>query len=451
MRNGSDPALLSPAPGAVVIHPMRRPVGFTIPIPGSKSQTNRALLLAGAASGSSTLTGIPNADDTRAALSVLQALGIPVEKTAPDGFCIRGTGLEFPIPRAELDIRSSGTVARFLPGLLAAAPTGEWRLRSSDQLARRPLSPLIAALTEWGARITSERPDASFPLTVRGGGLAGGPVTISAAASSQFASGLLLAAPLCRRQAVVTIESLDPDEAYIDLTLELMRAFGIESASEKSGSRQVVTVAAPQSYRAASVRIEADYNSALYFLALPLVVGGTATVSNLTERSEQPGRKFLAVLSRLGAKVTESSAGVSVTATGGLLRGGFDLDMRAMAEMALTLGVLAVFADAPITMTNLSHIRGHETDRLTALADLLRHVGVATDVGPDWIRIRPRPRHELPAATIDSRDDHRLVMSFALLALGGNGLTITNPAAVAKTFPDFFTRLTGVGATVLPV
>lgn len=437
------------APGAVAIKPLKKAVDFSVSVPGSKSLANRALLLAGAADGVSRLREVPESDDIRAAFSVLAGLGVPVCQTAPGAWEINGNGFGFPVKSGDLDIRSSGTVGRFLPGLLAAAPAGVWRLVSTAQLARRPLAPLLDALSALGANTVRENDPDSFPLRVAAGGLRGGDVAVSAASSSQFASGVLMAAPLAAGPAAVSIRDLDPEEAYIDLTLDLMRRFGVDaSSSEKSGSAHTVRFPGGKHYRAADFAIEADYNSALYFLSLPVLLGGKATVENLPADSGQPGRKFLDVLVRLGGTVSTAGGVVSVSGHGLPLRGGFDIDMRAMSEMALTLGVLAVFADAPVTMTNLAHIRGHETDRLAVLASLLEAVGAPCEQGPDWIRVIPVPPERLRSAVIDSHDDHRFVMSFALLGLAGNGLTITNPGAVAKTFPDFFRRLAVCGAEI---
>ncbi len=440
MNNGVDyPEKLRIAPAAAA------PTG-TLSVPGSKSLGNRAILLAGAARGTSRLRGVLASDDTEAALSALAGLGVPCLRDGDD-LLIHGAGLEFPNRRGDLDIRSSGTVGRFLPGLLAAAPEGDWLLRSTPQLASRPIRPLLAALRRWGARVEEPPGGASFPLRVRGGGLSGGEVEISAAASSQFASGLLLAAPLCRRPATVVVRDLDPGEAYLDLTLALMRRFGVESRSARDGTAQTVSVDGPADYRAAEVEIEADANTALYFLALAALTGGTVTVSNLDAVSCQPGLKFLAVLERLGCEITRAN-GVTARGLGLPLRGGFSLDMRAMSEMALTLGVLAVFADRPIAMTNLSHIRGHESDRLAALAALLAKAGVRTEETPDGITVHPLPRGRVLDAVVDPLDDHRLAMSFALLGAAANGVTILNPGCVRKTCPGFFRLLAGLGVGV---
>ncbi len=435
------------ASNAVHLEPLRKQLAFSLTIPGSKSLANRALLLAGVAQGESCLEQIPDSDDIQAALGALDSLGIAVTSSSPTTYRIAGSGLRFANRQGDVPIRSSGTVGRFLTGLLAAASSGSWRLVASDQLSRRPIGPLLDALTAWGAAVSQEHADRSFPLLVRGSGLSGGDITVSAAASSQFASGILMAAPLATHASRIEITDLDPEECYIDLTLELMRQFGVHTKSEKTPGRQCVMIE-PQPYRACSLTIEADFNSALYFLALPLLTGGSVTIDNLSSESGQPGRKFLAVLRRLGGDIRDEQGKITASGTGLPLHGDFTIDMRAMSEMALTLGILAVFADGPITMTNLAHIRGHETDRLHALACQLAAVGVKTEEGRDWIRVHPHPTASLPDTTIDSCDDHRIAMSFALLGLAGNGITIRNPGAVAKTFPDFFDRLSAAGAQI---
>ncbi len=429
---------------ALTVEPLARPVDFALAVPGSKSIANRALLLAGIAHGWSRLSQVPDSDDIGAALAALSGLGVAARRSG-DCLEIEGRGLDFPNASATLSIGSSGTVGRFLPGLLAAS-RGNWRLLASEQLSRRPLAPLLESLAQLGAHITAEKPGLSFPLRIEAQGLAGGAAAVSARRSSQFASGVLMAAPLAESRVSVTVTDLDPEETYVDLTLDLLRRFGIAFDRSQSGRTLVITMDAPQRCQPVAMEIEADFNSALYFLCLPLLVGGKAAIVNLSRFSRQPGLKFLEVITRLGGHAEATDTQVAVAADGRTLRGGFVLDMRAMAEMALTLGVLAVFADAPITMTNLGHIRGHETDRLAALAGLLDQVGVDSETGPDWIKIIPADRQSLKPAVIDSCDDHRIVMSFFLLGLAANGLTMTNPRAVNKTFPGFFTLMQQAGA-----
>ena len=431
----------------VTLEPLGRPVSASFAVPGSKSLANRAILLAAVSRGISRISGIPDSDDIAAALGAVAALGVPVFRRE-NVVAIEGRGLDFAKCFATVDIRSSGTVGRFLPGLLAAAPDGDWILTATEQLSGRPIAPLLDALHGLGADLESIEPGRSFPLRVRGQGLLGGDVDVSAARSSQFASGVIMAAPLASRPVRILVRDLDPEEAYINLTLDLLRRFGVGVNSSPAVGGLLVEVDAPQAYRSAELTIEADFNSALYFLALPLLVGGSVAIENLGNASGQPGLKFLDVLTRLGGCVVAGSSRIEVSASGLPLRGGFVVDMRAMSEMALTLGVLAVFADAPVTMTNLAHIRGHETDRLAVLADTLERVGARSESGDDWIRVHPAERSALKAAEVDSHDDHRLVMSFALLGLAANGIAIANPGAVDKTFPEFFQFLSRLGAGV---
>lgn len=430
------------------IHPLREKVDFRVNVPGSKSEANRMLLMAAVAKGDSYIRGLPNSNDIKAAMTALSDLGIKVEQASPGEFRVGGQGGFFPRSAGDVRIGSSGTVARFLPGLMSAAEYGAWRLTSSDQLARRPLQPLVQALNLMGADCRPVHPNLSFPMRVKAVGLPGGETQVSAKASSQFASGVLMAAPLCLKPTVVRITHLDPQETYVDMTLDMLRRFGIETSAETKSDILVVRVPAPQVYQPVDCAIAADANSAMYFLALPVLVGGTGVVENLSPTCGQPGLKFLEVLERLGGVVETAPNQVRVTGRGLPLTGGFEIDMRAMSEMALTLGAMAPFADAPITMTNLYHIRGHETDRLEVLAKLLRAVGVEHQMGNDSIRICPADPASLRRTTVDSHDDHRVAMSFTLLGLAGNGLGIANAGTVAKTFPDFFTYLDGCGAHI---
>lgn len=430
------------------ISPVHKPVTGSLSIPGSKSIGNRAILLAAVAQGESVLKGVLDSDDTQAALSALSALGIAHHQQNND-IAVSGNGLAFPNMHADINIRSSGTVGRFLPGLLASCTQGEWRLVSTPQLAARPIKPLVEALEKWGAGIAQTKKEQSFPLIVKGLGLPGGIVNISAAASSQFASGLLMAAPLCQSPALVVIHDLDPEEAYIDMTLDLLRMFGVEPNVTRDAAAVTVSFDSPRPYHSVHMTIEADANTACYFFALAVLTGGTVTVDNLRPSSDQPGLKFLDILERLGGTITRATSSVTVTGTAPApdrpLRGGFSIDMRAMSEMALTLGVMAVFADKPVTMTNLSHIRGHETDRIAALASLLHKVGVQTEERPDGVVIHPLPTKDIDNVIIDPQDDHRIAMSFSLLGAAANGIGITSPHCVNKTCPPFFTLLEALG------
>lgn len=436
-----------PLAETIEIPPMPGPVENTVTIPGSKSIANRVLLMAGMAEGSSVLSGVPDGDDSRHALSALADLGIRHEALGEGVYRVHGCGHVIPKSGVEVDIGSAGTVGRFLPGLLASAEAGAWRLIASEQLARRPIAPLVDRLHEWGAAIAYEHEGLSFPLAVNAGGLSGGPVVVSAAKSTQFASGLMLAGPYAKTDAVVDIVDLDPDDRYIDTTVEYMRRFGADVACTLPGDERTATIRTG-GYRAADVAVEADLNSALVFLALPLLVGGTLTVSNVPSNTKQAGAPMLAVLERLGATVEAGPGGMTSAAKAGCISGGFDIDMRSLAESAMLLVVLAVFADKPVTMTNLAHIRHHETDRLSAIAQIMAQLGVRVEEGEDQVRVYPQAKKAIRNAVVDSRGDHRVVTAFSLLGLAANGLTIQGAPAVAKTFPGFFRMLASVGATL---
>ncbi len=437
---------LKTPPRTVEIKPLADKVNFETAIPGSKSLANRVILTAGMAEGASVAAGIPDCDDTWAALSVLEHLGVKHERLDDEMYRIHGTGHAFPNMTGDLDIRSAGTVGRFLPGLLASAAGGDWRLVSTDQLARRPMGPLVDGLRQWGADIAYEKEGDSFPLRVRGTGLEGGELEVSAAASTQFASGLLMASPFAKNGGTIRIVDLDQEDRYIDTTMGIMRYFGAEIEYATSDAALTVSVK-PGRYRANDLRVEADLNAALNFLILPLLVGGRATITNVSGETAQPGNQLLKIFARLRGIVKIGRTDVSV-AGNSTPKGGFEINMRPMAEMALAMGVLALFADEPITMTNLGHIRNHETDRLSAIVDLLRQVGAKVESGDDWVRVHPTPKDQIKNVTIDSRGDHRVVMAFSLLGLAANGITIDNADSVAKTFPTFFRQLREIGAEI---
>ncbi len=447
------PPHLKKIPATVGVKPLAGPPHLAVTAPASKSLANRAILLAGIAMGTSSVHGIPPGDDTRSALAALESLGVKFEKTGPDTLTIHGLAHDFAGRCGLIHIGSAGTVGRFLPGLLAGADRGGWIITASEQLAARPLAPLVEALQRWGAAVHFLEPDAAFPLMVRGAGLQGGLTEISARDSSQFASGLLLAAPYCRRDAVVRITALDPDERYLDATLAVMQSFGIGGIRTVtcSDTSLEATIPAGQFYHAADYTVEADLNAALVFLFLPLLAGGRVGVANVSPDSKQPGSQLFKIIENMGGVLSSGVDATGSDVAGGMgltvsrdlaatprLKGGFTLDMRAMSESAVLMAVAAAFADAPVTLTNLAHIRNHETDRLQALHELLYATGIANDVGPDWLRVHPTPKIDIRNVTVDSRGDHRLVMACTLLGLAGNGMTITGAEAVAKTFPGFF-------------
>ncbi|MDQ0794209.1 3-phosphoshikimate 1-carboxyvinyltransferase [Streptomyces sp. B1I3] len=403
--------------------------------PGSKSMTNRALLLAAAARGTSRLYAPLRSDDTLAFRAALAELGVRVTEHAgraadgaPTGTTeyweVTGLG-GGPSGQADIWCADAGTAARFLTPF-AATGTGRFTFDGSSQLRARPLAPLVAALAGLGAEV-APGPDGSLPLTVTSNGLDGGGIDLAAGQSSQYLTGLLLAGPLMRTPLTVRTEGL-VSRPYVDMTLALMRRFGVEAAGEAG----VYTVH-PGEYTATDLVIEPDASTASYFLAAAAVTGTSVTVPGLGEGSLQGDLRFAEVLRRTGARVRIGRDSTTVTGTGPL-RGGFTVDMGEISDTFMTLAAIAPLADAPITISGIGHARLKESDRIAAVAENLEEIGITADTGPDRITIHPgRPQ----GARISCRRDHRIAMAFSVLGLRVPGITLDDPSCVAKTFPGF--------------
>ncbi|MFF1414181.1 3-phosphoshikimate 1-carboxyvinyltransferase [Streptomyces sp. NPDC058289] len=402
-------------------------------IPGSKSITNRALLLAAAADGVSLLRDPLVSEDTVAFREALTGLGVHIE-TGDDGvWKVTGTG-GAPSGGAAVWCEDAGTAARFLPPF-AAAGEGEFGFDGTDQLRARPLRPLADALAVLGADVRVTEPAGGLPLTVAARGLAGGDVTVDASLSSQYLTGLLMAGPLMRQPLVVRGAGL-VSRPYITMTQALMRQFGayIDQFDEfEGGAIQVL----PGGYRAARLDIEPDASTASYAFAAAAVTGRSITVPGLGTGSVQGDLGFVRVLARAGAHVEITDRATTVTGTGPL-RGGFDIDMGDISDTFMTLAAVAPLADAPITVRGIGHARLKESDRIAAVEENLRALGIRTESGPDRLTVHPgRPT----AARIACRRDHRIAMAFSVLALRVPGITLDDPSCVGKTFPGFHAEL----------
>ncbi|MBV2155137.1 3-phosphoshikimate 1-carboxyvinyltransferase [Kitasatospora sp. SUK 42] len=399
-------------------------------IPGSKSITNRALVLAAAARGTSRLSAPLVSDDTVAFRDALTALGVRVT-TAPDDASWTVTGLgRGPHGGGRVWCADAGTAARFLPPF-AAAGTGRYVFDGTDQLRARPLSPLTAALTRLGARITTDS-GAALPLTVDAEGLAGGELPLPSGLSSQFLSGLLMSAPLMRAPLRVRAEEL-VSRPYIDMTLALMTRFG--ARTDESGGHISVD---PAPCTATDLAVEPDASTASYFFAAAAVTGREITVPGLGLGSLQGDLRFVDVLREAGATVRTTTEGTTVIG-GPTLRGGFDVDMGDISDTFMTLAAIAPLADAPITIRGIAHARLKESDRIAAVDENLRALGVTTEVGHDRITVVPGPTRP---ARIACRRDHRIAMAFSVLGLRAPGIDLDDPGCVSKTFPGFHTELT---------
>ncbi|HEX9998575.1 MAG TPA: 3-phosphoshikimate 1-carboxyvinyltransferase [Abditibacterium sp.] len=419
---------------ALPIHPVSHPIEGTIRVPGSKSITNRALLLAALCDGHSRLEGALFSDDTRYMEVALNQLGIEVradEKAKT--FEIEGRGGTFPVAEAELFLGNAGTATRFLTAALCLG-NGTYFIDGIPRMRQRPIGDLLGALSELGADISSQ--NNCVPLEIRAAGLRGGNVSIRGDASSQFLSALLLVAPKTRDGLEIEIDGPLFSKPYVEMTLQMLHQWGAQSEND---DLQTFRVAGGQNLTAQTYVIEPDASSASYFFAAAAVTGGKIRVKNLGKDALQGDVAFVDVLEKMGCAVKKGKNYVEVEGPeDGKLRG-VAVDMNAISDCVMTLAAIAPFADAPVEIHNVAHIRGKETDRISALATELGRLGVKIEEKADGLTIFPAKR--LKRASIKTYDDHRMAMSFAITALKSPGIEIRDPGCVAKTYPDFFEDL----------
>ncbi|MBX5437548.1 MAG: 3-phosphoshikimate 1-carboxyvinyltransferase [Alicyclobacillaceae bacterium] len=422
----------------VAVSPVAKPVDATLVVPGSKSFTNRALIIAAVAEGVSNITGLLRSDDSYWCIDALRRLGVRIDVQG-DTATVHGCGGRWPVTEAELYFGAAGTIARILPGTLAAARGGPWLLRGSQRLSERPLRPLMDALRDLGADIRYLAAEGRLPLELRGFGLRGGRVRISGRTSSQFISGLLIASPLASSEVVVEVEDHIVQHSYVHISIDLMRRFGAVVGHDEQ-LREIRVQ--PGGYRAQTLPLEADASTSCYFLALAAITGGRVRVSNLSYQTRQPDVHFVDLLERMGCTVVRGDGYVEVIGPHRRLRGGFTVSMREMSDQALTVAAIAPFADAPVRIAEVAHIRGHESDRIRAMCECLRRLGVQAEEHQDGVTVHPG---EPQPALLPSFDDHRVAMSFALVGAAASGVRIADPGCVSKTCPTYFEILQTLG------
>ncbi len=411
-----------------VMEPLAVPPEATVEVPGSKSLTNRALVAAGLARGVSTLSGVLDADDTRAMLGGLAALGVAASWEDDTTLTVTGAGGAPPVAAPHLDVRLSGTTARFLAPVLALLP-GPAVLDAAPAFRRRPMGPAIAALRALGCTVTEDGDAGHLPIRVGGGPVAGGAVEVAGEVSSQFLSGLLLAGPAFPEGLAVRLTTSLVSEPYVDMTAHVLARFG--ATIERPDPRTFVV--AGTGYQGGGFAVEPDASAASYLLAAAAITGGRVRVSGLTRGSVQGDAAFAEVLARMGAEVVVDGQGTEVRGTG-VLRG-IDVDLGTMSDTAQTLAAVAVFADRPTRITGIGFIRAKETDRIAAVVTELRRLGIDAREESDGVLIHPGTPQP---GTVATYDDHRMAMSFALLGLRVPGIRIADPGCVAKTFPGYF-------------
>jgi len=416
------------------------PVDVYISIPGSKSITNRALILAALADGESTLVGVLDSQDTRVMIESLLRLGFKIEGDPSDGkLQVEGRGGAIPSSSADLYLENSGTSIRFLTALCALA-NGRFRLDGTNRMRQRPQGDLLAALQACGIDARSELGNGCPPIVLESNGaLRGGCISVGADASSQFLSALLMVAPYAREDLTLQPSgTLRP--FYVDLTLRMMDQWGVSARTENTLSQRYV-VPSGQKYRAQPLyQIEPDASSASYFFAAAALTGGRVTIPGLTPASLQGDVRFATeVLSEIGCLVTETAEGLTVQGPVDGRLHGIQRDMSAISDTSLTLAAIAPFADSPTTVTNIAHTRLQECDRISAVCTELTKLGVRVEERPDGFTIYPAER--IHPASINTYHDHRVAMSFALIGLRAEGIEIEDPECVGKTFPEYWARL----------
>lgn len=418
----------------IEVHPTG-PLRASIRPPGSKSITNRALICAALAEGESVLTGALDSEDTRVMIAAMRELGIAIDHDL-EAATVRvvGCGGRLPTGRKELYVANSGTTVRFLTAMLALGH-GVYRLDGTARMQQRPIGDLLDALRQLGANAVSEAGTGCPPVVIDAQGLDGGRATVAGDISSQFLSGLLMAAPYAKTNVELIVQGDLVSRPYIDMTLAVMASFGVRVGVDMPTS---FTIVAPQRYQTQSYGVEPDASAASYFFAAAAITRGTVTVEGISRSSLQGDVAFCNCLEQMGCTIQYEQDRITVA---GRPLHGVEIDMNAISDTVQTLSAAALFADGPTKIRGVAHIRHKETDRIHALAAELRKFGAEVEELADGLTIVPRPLH---GAEIDTYDDHRMAMSLALVGLAVPGVIIRDPGCTAKTYPHFFRDLEGL-------
>lgn len=419
---------------AFLVQPVSGPIRGTIRPPGSKSLTNRAFIIAALANGETNLTGVLDSVDTQVMAKALAKLGIEVAADfTSNKIRINGGGGTIPATNADLFCENSGTSIRFLTALCSIG-NGTYRLDGNERMRERPIAPLVDALSTAGIVARCESGNDCPPVIIETEGLSADTIEVAGSISSQYLSGLLMIAPAARQNLTVSVTGQLVSRPYIDMTLAIMRSFG--STIDEPQTNQFHIQAS--GYTGRDYEIEPDASAASYFFAAAAITGGEVTVEGLNRNALQGDVGFVDALVKMGceAKWNENS----ITVIGNSLRG-IDIDMNAISDTAQTLACVAPFAEGPTRIRNVAHNRVKETDRIQAVVDELKRAGIDAEEHEDGMTIHPGTPQP---ATIKTYDDHRMAMSFALLGLKAPGIEIADPECTSKTYPNYFSDLTGL-------
>ena len=420
------------------IKTVSHPIQATVTLPGSKSLTNRAFIIAGLARGVSRLQGVGVADDSRYMIQFLKGLGIDVALNEESRVAtVQGCGGHIPTSEADLFCGNAGTVVRF-GAAMCCLGMGNYRIDGVERMRSRPIGPLVDVLGDLGGGIGYEDRKGFPPLTIVARGLRGGEASMSADQSSQFVSAVLLAAPYARTDVMLHLVGEVVSEPYIRMTLQMMEDFGVSAVAD----RGKYIVPAIQTYTGRTYRIEPDASAASYFFGAAALTGGKVTIEGLGRRSLQGDVSFVNVLQRMGCGIEQDETSTTVIGPKGGRLQGVDVDLNAMPDMAQTLAVLALFAKGPTNIRNVANLRIKETDRIAAVAAELAKFGATVEARDDGFSIRPPGVPQ--TASVDTYDDHRMAMSFALAGLRLDGVIIKDAECVSKTFPEFFETFEGM-------
>jgi 3-phosphoshikimate 1-carboxyvinyltransferase len=420
---------------AVQIDPSLTPLAASIRPPGSKSITNRAIICAALAAGNSYLTGVLDSEDTSVMIEAWQQLGLSLEhdRTQHTLAVVGGSG-RTPVEKKDLFVANSGTTIRFLTASLCACH-GSFRLDGVARMRQRPIGDLLDALRQLGAQVESENSDLADcpPVRIEATGLAGGKATVAGNISSQFLSGLMLAAPMAAADVQLVVTGELVSVPYVAMTAEVMRAFGAVITGNAQGP---FTISSQAKYRGTNYAIEPDASAASYFWAAAAITGGTATVEGLSRTSLQGDVRFCECLEKMGCKVEYQSD--SITVRGGPLQG-IQVDMSDISDTVQTLAAVALFAEGTTTVRGVAHNRVKETDRISDLATEWRKFGARVTESHDGLAIEP-PDEVVPCE-VETYRDHRMAMSLALVGLRTPGVVILDPGCTAKTYPNYWEDL----------
>jgi 3-phosphoshikimate 1-carboxyvinyltransferase len=404
----------------------------SVRVPGSKSLTNRALLISALASGRTRLTNALFSDDSCYFAKALQALGFDVQlDEAHEEMIVTGLGGKIPAVKADLFIGNAGTAARFLTAFLALG-NGTFILDGDSRMRERPIGDLVHALNQLGVEL--ETTNNCPPVEIFAKGLPGGKTRIAGDISSQFLSALLMVAPCASDPVEIEVITELNSKPYVDMTIAIMKDFGVEI--ERHGYERFIIQ--PSFFSpVSSYRIESDASAASYFFAAPAIRGGRVRVENISRASLQGDIAFLDLLQQMGCTIQEENTFIEVSSTDTPV--GLDVDLRDIPDTAQTLAVIAPFASSPTRIRGIASARLKETDRVHATCTELRRLGIRADEHEDGMTIYPC--NEIQPGTVQTYNDHRMAMSFALIGLRVEGITIENPSCVSKTFPNYFEML----------